>query len=80
MTNKETCQCFICRHKNDKELLRAYLTGQIEADEQTFEELARIAKGNTPCKREEKLLKLLTCMEFDLGASNEYLEELGGKL
>lgn len=31
MTIKTGCQCFTCRHDDDKRLITAYLTGYIEA-------------------------------------------------
>ena len=31
MTIKTGCQCFTCRHDDDKRLIAAYLTGYIEA-------------------------------------------------
>jgi len=33
MTIKTGCQCFTCRHSDDKRLVAAYLQGQIEAYE-----------------------------------------------
>ena len=78
-SNTKDCECFMCRNKNNPEILYGYLKGQIEAYEDVVRFLDKL-KIPTGLIHENNLPGLKACCECNLEDNKQILDELLGKV
>lgn len=68
------CQCFTCKHKNDKEALEGYYTGAYDAYKEAIE-LVREAFPDDKSADWSKIKSLLSKLDYEKDCSGTLLEE-----
>lgn len=72
------CQCFTCKHKNDKEVLEGYYTGAFDAYKEAIEFVCKLFPDNKSFDW-LKISSLLSMLNYEKDCSGALLEEVSLK-